>query len=190
MDINDDGKLRNKWLNKKNNAKAEDIEFLLSYEQWCRLVEEAGLRSSDLGFSGKNFVLARFKDRGPYKLGNCRFITQKDNAAEKKPLTKTAIEKAVRSRAITRKKKMSVDPDYYKLTAEAKNKIRESAWHKCRIAEGAAAKAERFDNASPSHRGDKNSQFGTFWITDGTVNKKWSKEKGRIPKSFYKGRTV
>ena len=38
--------------------------------------------------------------------------------------------------------------------------------------------------------GVKNSQLGTFWITDGTVNKKWKISKGEIPEGFYKGRVL
>ena len=40
------------------------------------------------------------------------------------------------------------------------------------------------------HCNEKNSQFGTYWITDGNVNKKWKDEKGPIPNNFYKGRVV
>ena len=38
--------------------------------------------------------------------------------------------------------------------------------------------------------GSKNSQFGTFWITDGVINKKWSDKLGIIPENFYKGRVM
>ena len=38
--------------------------------------------------------------------------------------------------------------------------------------------------------GEKNSQFGTFWLTDGYNNIKWSLSKGDFPSGFYKGRTI
>jgi hypothetical protein len=38
-------------------------------------------------------------------------------------------------------------------------------------------------------QGEKNSSFGTFWITDGLVNRKWKNSLGNLPEMFYKGRT-
>jgi len=38
---------------------------------------------------------------------------------------------------------------------------------------------------SEAQKGTGNSQFGSFWITDGTVNKKC---RGEIPEGFWKGR--
>ena len=81
--MNDDGKLYAKWLNKRNNAKLEGLTCELTYEEFCHLVKEANIKSSDLGFSGNGYVLARYNDEGPYKYGNCRFITQAANAKEK-----------------------------------------------------------------------------------------------------------
>jgi len=37
-------------------------------------------------------------------------------------------------------------------------------------------------------QGEKNSQFGTFWITDGKTNKKWKDSLGNLPDGFYKGK--
>lgn len=72
-----------KWLNKRNNAKKEGILCLLTFDEYCHLIKEANLKSSDLGFSGNNYVLARYNDLGDYTYSNCRFITQIDNAKEK-----------------------------------------------------------------------------------------------------------
>ena len=82
--INDDGKLRQRFCNKRVNAAKENIEFNLTFEEYCDLVQEAGLVSSQLGFAGtgKNYVLARYNDEGPYEIGNCRFITQHENLVE------------------------------------------------------------------------------------------------------------
>ena len=38
--------------------------------------------------------------------------------------------------------------------------------------------------------GKNNSQYGSFWITDGCVNKKWKQDKGDLPVGFYKGRVT
>ena len=38
-------------------------------------------------------------------------------------------------------------------------------------------------------QGSSNSQFNTYWLTNGTLNRKWSDAKGAIPEGFYLGRT-
>ena len=38
--------------------------------------------------------------------------------------------------------------------------------------------------------GKNNSQYGTFWITDGVINKKWKLDYGDIPSGFQKGRVM
>lgn len=81
--VNDDGKLKQRYINKRVNAKKENIEFHLSYEQYIQLVIDAGLKSSQLGFTGEGYVLGRYNDAGAYEYGNCRFITQKENSHEK-----------------------------------------------------------------------------------------------------------
>lgn len=43
---------------------------------------------------------------------------------------------------------------------------------------------------SISQSGERNSQFGSFWITDGISNKKCKKNIYEIPKGWYKGRTI
>lgn len=83
-DVDDDGKLRKKYNRKKGNAKnIQHIEFKLSFQDYVNLVYDAGLKSSDLGYKGKGYVLGRYHDKGIYEVGNCRFITQDENLAEK-----------------------------------------------------------------------------------------------------------
>lgn len=43
-------------------------------------------------------------------------------------------------------------------------------------------------NKDKRYVGKRNSQYGTFWITNGCINKKWKSEFGNFPKGFYKGR--
>lgn len=81
--VDDDGKLKQRFYNKRINSKSEGIEFNLTFQEYCKLVADAGLVSSDLGFTGKGYVLARFNDEGGYEYYNCRFITQKENARER-----------------------------------------------------------------------------------------------------------
>lgn len=82
-ELDDDGKLMRRWRNKCVNALAEGIKCELSFDQYCQLVKEAGLKSSQLGFTGEGYVLARYNDAGNYTIHNCRFITQKENSDEK-----------------------------------------------------------------------------------------------------------
>lgn len=83
-DVDDDGKLRKKYKHKKENAKyVQHIEFKLTLQDFVNLVYEAGIKSSDLGYKGNRYVLARYRDKGPYAVGNCRFITQEENIAER-----------------------------------------------------------------------------------------------------------
>ena len=42
----------------------------------------------------------------------------------------------------------------------------------------------------PKNQGDKNSQFGTMWITNGQENKKIKKDIDIIPEGWYKGRKI
>lgn len=83
VQTDDDGKLRQRYSNKRVNAQKEGIEFNLSYEEYCQLVSDACLKSSQLGFSGCGYVLGRYNDTGAYEVGNCRFITQYENSEEK-----------------------------------------------------------------------------------------------------------
>jgi hypothetical protein len=39
-------------------------------------------------------------------------------------------------------------------------------------------------------KGKKNSQYGTYWITNGKENKKWKSSYGDIPENWYKGRVT
>lgn len=83
LEIDDDGKLIQKWRNKCVNAKKEGLECKLTFDEYCTLVKDAGLVSSQLGFTGENYVLGRYNDEGDYTFENCRFITQKENTNEK-----------------------------------------------------------------------------------------------------------
>lgn len=86
--IDDDGKLKRRFINKRVNSSKEGIDFELTFEEYCKLVKKAGLVSSQLGFTGENYVLARYKDKGSYRIGNCRFITHQENMREQKKTKK------------------------------------------------------------------------------------------------------
>lgn len=184
-DINDDGKLYRKFYNKKTNAKKEGIDCLLTYEEFCNLVREARLTSSQIGFTTKEkYVLARYNDSGNYQIGNCRFITQKENAQEKK------ISEQSRKASSRNIKKFR-----NKLTEEDKKvinkKIAESR-HKNALIRQQKRREEFLKNAHPSYVGERNSQYGTCWIYKNNINKKIKKDllPFYIKEGWLKGRKV
>jgi len=157
--LNDDGNLYRKFRRKRAQAKQMKIEFKLNYEDWCFLVAEAGLRSSDLGFSGKNYVLARYGDEGPYEVGNCRFTTQQQNVLERK------ISDKMRS--------ASAQLTKYGTAAN--------------VARGKRTRIAFEATAHSSYLNERNSQYGTRWITDGSTNRK-IRSSDPIPEGFKPGR--
>lgn len=183
--INDDNKLRQKWLNKRNNAKKENIAFNLSFEEFCQLVKDANLVSSDLGYSGRMYVLARYNDTGDYSYNNCRFITQKENSDEKK-ISLLAIQTSIKNiqKMVNQNKLLSSE----ELSNRLKNSEKFQAHNKKRKELKEKNEEIRRSKLNPLWSNEKNSQYGTFWITNGTENKKWKDDKGEIPKGFYRGR--
>jgi hypothetical protein len=73
---------KQKYRQKKNNAKKQGIEMCLSLAEFQLLLDEANITAEDIGVLG--FQLARYNDEGPYKYGNCRFIWYYENIKEKK----------------------------------------------------------------------------------------------------------
>ena len=82
-EVDDDGKMYQRYSNKRINARREGIGFNLTFEEFCILCKEKHLKSSNLGFSGDGFVLARYNDKGDYSYGNCRFVTNLENIHER-----------------------------------------------------------------------------------------------------------
>ena len=190
LKLDDDGKLYQRYADKRVNAQHEGIDCKLSYDEYCRLVDEAHLKSSQLGFSGQNYVLARYNDEGPYAYGNCRFITQKENMRER-VLSDANI-------AICRQNAKHMN-DCNKIRRESDpvawgQRIREgqlkSEKMKVKRSRAAVHKQAHIADLNPSYAGANNSQYGTFWITDGVNNRKWSEAKGSIPLGYHRGRVV
>lgn len=177
-ELDDDKKLYSKYLNKCNNARFAGVHCLLTFHEYCLLVKEAGLKSSDLGYSGRGYDLARIGDEGDYTYGNCRFITHRQNTQERQ-YSETALSK-MKASAKNRKP----------LTEEEKEirvqKFLNSDYIKRRKEEAAIREAERRSKLDPRFSGEHNSQFGTRWITNGEINKKLH-PGDEIPEGFYFG---
>lgn len=175
--LDDDGKLRQKYSNKRVNAKKENIEFNLSFDEYKELMARGGYKSSDLGFTGNNIVLARYGDNGGYTVDNCRFITHIENVRERKITDKSRMSS---SHNITEYNKSRKG---IKFTKERLEKLHNSAYLKKR--------REQREIREKNKKIDKNnSQYGTFWITNNIDNRKWRPELGDLPDGYHKGRVV
>lgn len=183
--IDDDNKLYQKYLNKKNNASKENIGFNLSFNEFCLLVKEAGLKSSDLGFSGKKYVLARYNDEGDYQFDNCRFITQSENMKERK--MNQNILNALRNNA-KKMNEINKNTSQEVISERIKNGIKGRKKSQKRKNEAIKNQIEKDKLKNQSYVKEHNSQYKTFWITNGSTNKKWREEYGNLPNGFYKGR--
>lgn len=187
LEIDDDGKLYRKYLNKKVNAKKEGIAFDLTFDEFCGLVVDAGLTSSQLGFSGNNFVLARYHDRGGYTVHNCRFITQLENSHEK---TVSEMSRAASRKNVEVMNRYNATLSSQELSDRIKNSTQWKQYSEERKLKALETQQKRLASLDQRYSGIHNSQFGTFWITNGHENKKWSSGKGEIPEDWYRGRTV
>ena len=165
-DLDDDKKLYLRYRDKKNNSENQQVGFILTFDDYCSLVAEAGIVSSKIGRA--KYHLARIKDKGPYEIGNCRFVWYKINLAEKR---KPVIDLAYRIKASERSRKYySENPGPFtgrKHKEESKKLI------------GAA------NSIKLAGRG--NSQFGTCWITNGVSNTKMKRGLA-LPNGWKLGR--
>ena len=76
---------RKRW---KTNGKRVDrngdpVRFDLKSADIRQLLEEAGITIYDLGHGHDGYCLARHDDLGSYVMGNCRFVTNRENWDEK-----------------------------------------------------------------------------------------------------------
>lgn len=182
MLIDDDGKLKRKISNKKVNASQEGIEFELSFDDVINLMKQAKITSSQ--WSHKKFHLSRYNDSGPYKFDNCRFILAKENYREKKISSKSREASKRNLKALSQRDDLG-----YIIHIGLKNSPRYQEYLMERREKGQLLQQEKEAKYHLSYKGDRNSQFGTFWITNGIVNSKCVNGQ-IIPEGFYKGRIV
>lgn len=181
--------LKNKFYCKRANARKEGIDFSLSLDQFRYLVEQANLLPSQLGYSGDMYVLARYNDDGAYELGNCRFITQKENMAER-GFSEAA--RAVSQMNCIKMNQMILNNPQKKEERRQKFIIalRESESYKKRLIEKERKRIERDAKKDPRYSGSKNSMYGAYWITDNEHNIFWRDEKGPLPPNYHRGRVM
>lgn len=153
--LDDDGKLRQKILNKRVNADKIGLAYKMSVSELLDELEFAGIKSSD--WCVGKFSLSRFKDEGDYIVGNCRFLLQGDNAKERKDY---------------------IGPRHC------------LSWEEYTLWKQKLASERRVEYEKTAHQsylGNKNSQFGTRWITNGVESRK-IKSSEEIPSGWTRGR--
>lgn len=186
--LDDNGRLEHHYRQKRSNAKRKHIPFSLTLDDYCELVERAGIKSSNLGRqpSGTGgYDLARWYDVGGYSFDNCRFITHAANLKERR-MTKRGLSRSVANFEKGR-------AEWSSKTREERSRImldRTAEHRQQRKAHAEKAELLRKQRLNPAYSGENNSQYGTFWITNGVVTKKWSGSHSSIPQGYRKGRTL
>ena len=79
--MNRDNNTRKKYYSHKSSAKQRDLEFLLTFDEWCDIWEESG-KWENRGCGKDQYCMARYFDNGGYTLGNVRIRTNKQNREE------------------------------------------------------------------------------------------------------------
>ena len=81
--------VRIKYIGKMYRAKYANIDFLLSFNDYIKLINDAGISVYDIGRAGHQYCLGRkCKKTGivdgdlPYSIDTCRFITKAENTSE------------------------------------------------------------------------------------------------------------
>src|SRR3954468_700353 len=62
------------YRQQRGNAKRRSIDFLLTYEQWCKIWEDSW-KYALRGRGPDDFVMGRINDEGPYEVGNVEIIS-------------------------------------------------------------------------------------------------------------------
>jgi hypothetical protein len=85
----------NAFMTQKENARRRGIEFLFTFEEWWEIWESSG-RWEQRGRKSGNYVMARFRDRGAYRVGNVEIVTVEQNIAQYKisPATRRKLSEA------------------------------------------------------------------------------------------------
>lgn len=82
MTKNEISRTRRKWRQKRYTAELRGLQVLLTFDQYCELMQRAGITVDDIGQKADQYCLARYNDEGDYSIDNCRFITIAENNQE------------------------------------------------------------------------------------------------------------
>lgn len=98
--------------------------------------------------------------------------------ADSKSLTITKVREASKKQKLSKEERSLI----------LKEAIAKSPFFRERKRKALLNKKEREEKLDKRYSGKHNSQYGTYWITNGVINKKWKDSKGELPSGFYKGR--
>ena len=73
--------LRSRYRAHKGNAKKRGVVFELTFDEWVKIWIDSG-RLQERGQRKGGYVMARFGDKGPYKIGNVKIIKAEENGRE------------------------------------------------------------------------------------------------------------
>lgn len=65
----------------KQSSRVRGIQFLLTFEEWCRIWIDSG-HWEERGCHRGEYCMARFGDKGPYAVGNVKIILHTQNLSE------------------------------------------------------------------------------------------------------------
>ena len=85
--INEETKTIWRYWRGKNSHHTPEKQWLLTGAELVQLFEDAGITVNDIGQKSQQYQLARHGDTGHYEMGNCRFITMRENLQEKRVKT-------------------------------------------------------------------------------------------------------
>lgn len=84
LDHEDMKSWRIKWSHLKTSASYAKKECNLTFEDYTKIAAESGIKSPDqIDRTLDSYCLGRIGDIGPYEIGNCRFITHRQNHKER-----------------------------------------------------------------------------------------------------------
>jgi hypothetical protein len=96
--------MKRKYTTQKSNATRRGVEFLLSFEEWCKIWEDSG-KYEQRGRGKDNYCMCRFGDIGPYSVDNVYIDTNSNNISEgnkdkmMSPETRTKISESTKGKS-------------------------------------------------------------------------------------------
>lgn len=69
------------FYNQRTHAKRRHVAFLMTFEEWWSIWKMSG-KWEQRGRHSEQYVMARFRDSGPYSVGNVRICTGEENRME------------------------------------------------------------------------------------------------------------
>jgi hypothetical protein len=151
-----------KWRNLIGNAAQAGNLCRLTLGEYIHIAIESGLTSPDqIGCTLDSYQMARYGDTGDYEVGNCRFITMRENLAEKK------INGGVQAQADKIRGRTKYDTDYLKRMSESqKGKVNKGSLAAAKIKKGTTI----YNNPSVAKQADKLSKFYSLVSPDSVVH--------------------